>query len=588
VIKRPAVARIEAASCAGVALTVVAMAVGALSAQSPPLQQPAVPTFRSPVVAVPVDVRVIDNKTGKIVTDLKPQDFTVFEDGVRQDVRLFTAQRFDDEGQEPAPVPGATPGAGAAAGRTPGPLTFTPQANRVFLFVLGTGRLQEPSKGLNATLEFVRTALRPRDQVAVLAYNRATAFTTEHERVAQVIERFRQENDVIDRDIRFAAEGLAGVYGSRELPKHVQARINWIFDGAGTLPGGAKGLAGKPADAARVQNDMRNATEAAVKGVLDAMNEGPVTEGSAVTSAAIDWSSFDAFVVQNIQTLRDSGNLYGAIAFMQRMEGEKHLVFVTEYGMSLPRWDDDRALARVAADSRVAIDVVQTGGIVSPLTAGALRTLSEISGGMASVSEYSSPALRRLDAATRSSYLLGYYPDNTTWDGAFRSITVKVNRPGVTLFYRRGYNARVVSPLFDRLEYVTRFRVEGAIDYREDMKDIDVAVTATLTKSDSQTYVDVKALINPAALHFEVKDGVFIGRVTVAVVPMDSGRVIIGNKYKRQVMHAEYDRETLELARQIGIPYDARLPVPPETRYIRVIVYDPMADRMGTASVAVR
>ena len=106
---------------------------------------------------MPVDVRVIDTKTGKPVTDLGQQDFTVFENGVRQEIRLFALQRFDGDREEPAPAAVAQPAPGAPAAKTSGPLAFTPQTSRVFLFVLGTGRLQEPSKGLDATLEFVRT-----------------------------------------------------------------------------------------------------------------------------------------------------------------------------------------------------------------------------------------------------------------------------------------------------------------------------------------------------------------------------------------------------------------------------------------------
>jgi hypothetical protein len=54
------------------------------------------------------------------------------------------------------------------------------------------------------------------------------------------------------------------------------------------------------------------------------------------------------------------------------------------------------------------------------------------------------------------------------------------------------------------------------------------------------------------------------------------------------VAHLKYDDETLALVRKIGIPYDARLPVPPDTRFIRVIVYDALADRVGSAGMAVR
>ena len=130
-----------------------AAVVTASSQGSLPQQPPAPPTFRSPVVAVPVDVRVIDNKTGKPVTDLTQKDFTVFEDGVRQDVRLFTLQRFDDTDERPSPAARPATGATTPADRAPNPPTLTPQANRVFLFVLGGGRLQEPSKGLDAAVD---------------------------------------------------------------------------------------------------------------------------------------------------------------------------------------------------------------------------------------------------------------------------------------------------------------------------------------------------------------------------------------------------------------------------------------------------
>ena len=85
-----------------------------------------------------------------------------------------------------------------------------------------------------------------------------------------------------------------------------------------------------------------------------------------------------------------------------------------------------------------------------------------------------------------------------------------------------------------------------------------------------------------------MRDGITVGRVLIAVVPMDGNRAIIGRKYKRQGANLMYDAETLSLVRKIGIPYDARVPVPAETRFIRLIVYDAAADRVGSAGVAVR
>src|SRR5689334_2767061 len=64
-------------------------------------QQP--PTIRSRTTLVPVDVRVVD-RDGTPVTDLKKEDFTVLENGVRQDVRFFDTHALTAEAPRPGPL----------------------------------------------------------------------------------------------------------------------------------------------------------------------------------------------------------------------------------------------------------------------------------------------------------------------------------------------------------------------------------------------------------------------------------------------------------------------------------------------------
>jgi len=52
-------------------------------------QQPQAPTFRSGTQVVEVDVRVFD-KDGHFVTNLKPGDFIIKEDGVPQQITALT------------------------------------------------------------------------------------------------------------------------------------------------------------------------------------------------------------------------------------------------------------------------------------------------------------------------------------------------------------------------------------------------------------------------------------------------------------------------------------------------------------------
>ena len=70
-------------------LVLVVAAAAALAAQPPPQQPPApqVP-FRAGVELVSLNVTVTDG-TQKYVTDLAPEDFQVYEDGVKQEVTFF-------------------------------------------------------------------------------------------------------------------------------------------------------------------------------------------------------------------------------------------------------------------------------------------------------------------------------------------------------------------------------------------------------------------------------------------------------------------------------------------------------------------
>jgi len=71
-----------------------------------------------------------------------------------------------------------------------------------------------------------------------------------------------------------------------------------------------------------------------------------------------------------------------------------------------------------------------------------MRTLAENTDGFAVMNSNNFDAgLKRIAGDLTSYYLLGYYSTNTKLDGRFRSIKVRVKRPGVTVRARPGYNA---------------------------------------------------------------------------------------------------------------------------------------------------
>ena len=122
---------------------------------------------------MPVDVRVVDS-FGNPITDLGQADFEIYEDGHRQTVSHFARWDLSKAG----PIKRASDSSADQE-------TYS----RAFLIVLGRGRLEGPNKGLAAVESFVRS-LNPTDRVALLAYKRATEFTTEREPVLRFLQCF--------------------------------------------------------------------------------------------------------------------------------------------------------------------------------------------------------------------------------------------------------------------------------------------------------------------------------------------------------------------------------------------------------------
>jgi VWFA-related protein len=566
------------------------------------------PTFATATILVPVDVRVIDNKTHKPVVDLQQDDFTLFEDGVAQPIRHFEHRRLTPEAP---PAPGARPPVREST------FGITPQNNRVFLIVLGRGRLQEPSKALDALQRFVREQLLPQDQVAVFAYDRATDFTTDHEQVAQLIERFKRAHEQIDMEVRLAIESsMAAVYGSRSIPRSLQAKIDAVFQGAGA-PGYREIGKGETTASQRAEKDVnrqldRSQQADAVKTAQQlyddaARNLGGTDAGlppniawttlDEVASRTFTTLGLDDFMAHTAQSLQDLGNCYAGIQYLRHLEGDKHLVFVTERGMNLPRLEDDLDLARAANDARVAIHTFQVGGLEGQqggvwtdqtqqtFAFRALRVIAEQTGGLSSISENGLVAVSRINEASKTEYLLGYYPSTVRLDGGYREIEVKVKRPDVTVLYRRGYFSTPVVGSFNRRDFITQDRLRAAVGFRREIKDIKLDLHASVQRSSSAPEVTVNLAIDPSKLALSVIDGTHAGSIDVLVACFDDRGALLSQHYQRA--DVKLTEENFKRALKSGLPYTVRFETNPGVRRVRVVVYDYRADLIGSADVQV-
>jgi VWFA-related protein len=585
------------------ALLVLAALLGAAPQQRPPAA-----TFRSRISVVPVDVRVID-ADGKPIAGLRAEDFTILEDGKPQEVRHFSEYQLTAE----QPEPGAAPAIRGAPGAE-----VAPPKQRVFLFVMGRGRLDEPSKAMDATLRFVREQLLPQDQVALLAWNRATRFTNDHRKVLATLERFKKGHLEVEALLAQQFSGLQAMYGGREPSAAAQKAIDEVFG----APGGAtarKVAAAPVTDGTRLAADTRRDAESLLNAEMVSTHilASPFDETSQLDAARLGMS-LDEYVETALVRDQDLANLYTGIEYMRYLEGEKHLVYLTQNGIYLQRVEDDLGLAAMANDARVVLDTIQVGGIAGPppVSAGGTRSVqeqldrypkrmvtappqqmfaiqtlklvSELTGGVSSVMSYASTGLDRIDQTTRSGYLLAYYPSNANWDGKYRKIEVKVNRPGARVLFRHGYYGRDQLVPLDRKAFITFNRVSAAAYNDRPMNDIPVKLRAVVTGAGpgSAGEAVVEVTVDVSRIGFLSEADRRVASLDIDIFCGDDKENLVGETWEKadlRLFDATYQRLL-----KTGLVHTARIPLKDKPRYVKAVVYDYAADMLGSAVVTVK
>lgn len=590
-------------------------------------------TIRVRVGLVPVDVIVTDDHD-RPVTDLKQEDFQIFENGRPQEIRHFSVQTFTAAAPEPVQP---------TAIRLVPALELAPQQARTFLILLGRGRHNQGLKAVDALIQFVRKDLLPQDRVAAYAYGRATDFTTDHEQIAQVLTQYIKVYEKIESWLELNLRGFNAFYGAKEIPKSLQPEIAKIFETATGLasrqvppgritPDGsivrewdkAAGIILGSSDRA-AETDMRAATANDV--AASGLQTGSLTmknlmafdqlEADAITLSL----PFDEFIPRAAESIEDSQNIFTCIEYLRYMEGEKHLLFFSGKGLLFPYGDTeyDKGIAAVANDARVAIDTFHTGGLaptIMPTTgvevsssrgatpappppppgslfsfgdtaAGqSLRNISAITGGHVSIYQDIGKALDIVNQSTRVEYLLGYYPKDENWNGKYRQINVRVNRPGLKLFFRRGYFARDKLQPYDRAEFLAYSRVSAAVMYADNVDDIPFKLGTSKANDESgkpELQVDLK--INAAKIALKTVDGLRTGKLRIAVYYQDAGGHPLGSISR--TMDLKLQEASYQEYLRSGIPCSILISTNAKDLSIKAVVYDMVGDKVGSKHMRV-
>jgi VWFA-related protein len=581
---------------------------------------------------VPVDVTVADSR-GRPVTDLKQEDFQLFENGRPQEIRHFLLQNYSTTAS------GAGQATGSNVSSVPG---VTPNTARTFLVLMGRGRFQTPFKSVDALIRFIQNELLPQDRVALFAYNRATDFTTDHGKIVQVLERYKTMHEKIESWLELRFSGLTAVYASKQIPKGFQKDIDKIFaDPAGLasrqVPPGRMAEDGSIVnDWERAASMLLTASDRAAETTLrkdladdmaaDAINTGDLAsleaawqfqELLAMEAMEMDsvllWLPFNQFAPKAAGSFQDMQNIYTCIEYLRYVSGEKHLLFLSDKGLLFPsgRVDHDKNIAAIANDARVVIDTFLTGGVFEDANRysnkgrtinlgepilpaeeseeswshtfmlSSMRTVSQLTGGRTSAYEDIGKALSRINETSRAQYLLGYYPRDTNWDGAYREIGVKVNRPGVKVYFRRGYFARDRLQPVDMEAFISFNRITAAGGYEREISDIPFDIKAVKTRDEwGEQLVEVGLKIDCSKIGFDIADGRYSSKLRVTIFQGDSKGNYLGADWKFVTLRLLDG--TYQQFMNSGIPVSIMVPLLHSKAILKVIVYDMKGDRVGS------
>jgi VWFA-related protein len=418
------------------------IAAATLAAQDGGSQRdPAQPVFRSGASYIRVDMYVTQD--GKPVNDIQASEIEVLEDGVLQKIDAFEHVQVPrrDTGEVRPEPDGVTASREAAA---------DPRA-RVFVIFLDTYHTQlEGSANVRQPLvKFLERVLGPDDLVALMTPEMAASDIT-----------FGRNTDVISRILSDEWWGRRARVAGQD-PQEV------LYDSCGLQLEMDKRLT-EELKARRREKLTLDALEDLVVH-LDGVRE----ERKAVLVVTEGWLLFG----RSDELLQQTGRgpqprTLGTFPIDRPNQGAVLSQFDCETDrMRLANLDHERRIREIGEDANrgnttfypvfargLAVFDAPIGPDMPPSGAVDTKNLRTRHTNMRDLAFHTDGeaiidtnnidgALQRIANDLSSYYLLGYYSTNAKLDGRFRTITVRVKRPGTRVRARRGYRGRTVDEL---------------------------------------------------------------------------------------------------------------------------------------------
>jgi VWFA-related protein len=440
---------------------------------SPPVVEANRPVIHTTTREVLLDM-VVRDKHHHPVTDLRPEEVQVYEDGVLQNVRVFRNIQGSEQMETERSLADVqkTPALSKRSGDDSHALNSMRQVNFVSIVLAEIAPLNLEF-ARRAVLEFLKSDNLPNTYVTVYRLDRSM----------QVMQPYTSDKDSLAKAVDFATKGLRGG-GALNVNATVASSA------LATLNASTENILANPltlaSTAQAVQNERANPLVAIAHDPLFAANAASqdvsLQLGNAMLAQAglVKGLRFASSLADGMDAMDSLNEL---VRSQESLPGRKVILYLAD-GLTLPinRRDAVDNLISFANRSGVAFYTIDTRGLnvedpmmdalaaqrrtgaesvaqkVDPINGHledddvqltavasrqlAMRELAESTGGIAvtNTNEISLP-MQHMMEDMRTHYEVAYSPTSTNYDGHFRKIEVKISRPKVTLQTRKGYYA---------------------------------------------------------------------------------------------------------------------------------------------------
>jgi VWFA-related protein len=398
-----------------VGVVLAACLVSSIGAQQTP------PVFRSATSIVSVDV-IVRDASGNIVKGLTAADFTVLEDGKPQKIETFTFQQIADvPADSSAPTPALLAdletkvredlqrAAGTTTANATGPMpasTFAGRRLMVLLFDVSSMEPEDVQRAVDSATDYVDKQMTPADLVSVVTIGTDITVLTDFTSVKE--------------EVHSALSTLAYTEGTATPPPAVTTAES--DEAANTTDTTATDETGFDA----FNNDVRLR---ALKTIAETL--GPIEQKKAIV-----------YFSAGMQRSGDDNQVELRAAINASVRGNVAIYPIDSRGLQAiaPGGDASRG-------SRGGVGLFSGQAVrqqFQQLTASqdSLTTLAADTGGRAFTdSNDFGDAFARAQRDLSAYYLIGYGSTNTTKDGRFRKIEVRVSRRNTRIEARNGYYA---------------------------------------------------------------------------------------------------------------------------------------------------